>query len=44
VEQVEECVRLAREFTPLNEQQMVELSAKTKPIARQALFFRLMKR
>ncbi len=44
VEQVEECVRLAREFTPLNEQQMAELSAKTEPIARQALFFRLMKR
>jgi aryl-alcohol dehydrogenase-like predicted oxidoreductase len=44
VEQVEECVQLARDFTPLNEQQMAELTAKTEPIAKQALFFRLMKR
>ncbi|MGC2212601.1 MAG: aldo/keto reductase [Silvibacterium sp.] len=44
VEQVEECVQLAREFTPLNEKQMAELESKTEPIARQALFFRLMKR
>lgn len=38
--QVEENVRLAREFTPLNEQQMAALTARTEPIARQALFFR----
>ena len=44
VVQVEECVQLAREFTPLNVRQMTELTAKTEPIARQALFFRLMKR
>lgn len=44
VEQVEECVRMAREFTPLNEEQMVELADKTEPIAKQALFFRLMPR
>ena len=44
VEQVEECVQLAREFTPFNAKQMAELEAKTEPIARQALFFRLMKR
>jgi aryl-alcohol dehydrogenase-like predicted oxidoreductase len=44
VEQVEECVQLARDFTPLNQQQMAELAAKTEPIAKQALFFRLMKR
>lgn len=44
VAQVEECVQLAREFTPLSERQMTELEAKTEPIARQALFFRLMKR
>jgi len=44
VAQVEECVQLARDFTPLNDQQMAELTAKTEPIARQALFFRLMKR
>ena len=44
VEQVEECVQLAREFTPLSQRQMADLEAKTEPIARQALFFRLMKR
>jgi aryl-alcohol dehydrogenase-like predicted oxidoreductase len=44
VEQVEECVRLAREFTPFNDEQMVELADKTEPIAKQALFFRLMPR
>jgi hypothetical protein len=35
---------MAREFTPLNEEQMVELADKTEPIAKQALFFRLMPR
>jgi aryl-alcohol dehydrogenase-like predicted oxidoreductase len=44
VQQVEECVQLARAFTPLNEKQMAELADKTEPIARQALFFRMMKR
>jgi uncharacterized protein len=44
VAQVEECVQLARDFTPLNDAQMTELAAKTEPIAKQALFFRLMKR
>jgi hypothetical protein len=44
VEQVEECVQLARDFTPLNEKQMAALADKTEPIAKQALFFRLMKR
>jgi aryl-alcohol dehydrogenase-like predicted oxidoreductase len=44
VEQVEECVQYARSFTPLSEKQMAELEEKTKPIARQALFFRLMER
>lgn len=38
--QVEENVRLAREFTPLSEAQMEAISAKTEPVARQALFFR----
>jgi aryl-alcohol dehydrogenase-like predicted oxidoreductase len=38
--QVEENVRLAREFTPLSEAQLAELAAKTEPIKRQALFFR----
>jgi aryl-alcohol dehydrogenase-like predicted oxidoreductase len=44
VEQVDECVRLAREFTPLSERQMGELVEKTAPIAEQALFFRMMPR
>ena len=44
VEQVEECVQLARDYTPLSQRQMTELESKTEPIARQALFFRLMKR
>jgi aryl-alcohol dehydrogenase-like predicted oxidoreductase len=44
VQQVEECVQLARAFTPLSEKQMVELADKTEPIAKQALFFRMMKR
>lgn len=44
VAQVEECVQLARDFTPLNKAQMDSLTAKTEPIAKQALFFRLMPR
>src|ERR1700744_4334496 len=42
VQQVEECVHLARTFTPLNGAQMTALEAKVEPVARQALFFRLM--
>ena len=44
IEQVDECVRLAQEFTPLSEKQMTELAEKTEPIANQALFFRMMPR
>jgi aryl-alcohol dehydrogenase-like predicted oxidoreductase len=44
VQQVEECVHLARTFTPLNGAQMTALEAKVEPVARQALFFRLMPR
>lgn len=44
VEQVEECAELARAFTPLNQTQMAELEAKVEPVAKQALFFRLMER
>ena len=44
VEQVEECVELARSFTPLNQAQMTALEAKVEPVAKQALFFRLMPR
>ncbi|HEY8672030.1 MAG TPA: aldo/keto reductase [Terriglobales bacterium] len=44
VEQVEECVELARSFTPLNQAQMAALEAKVEPVAKQSLFFRLMER
>lgn len=44
VQQVEECVQLARSFTPLSERQMEELAKKVEPIANQALFFRMMPR
>jgi aryl-alcohol dehydrogenase-like predicted oxidoreductase len=44
VEQVEECVQFSRDFTPLSEKQMTALADKTAPIAKQALFFRLMER
>jgi hypothetical protein len=40
VAQLEENVKLAREFTPLSEPQLAALSARTGPIAQQALFFR----
>ncbi len=39
-QQVEENVKLAREFTPLSEAQMTAIASKTAPIAQQALFFR----
>lgn len=44
VEQVEECVELARSFTPLSQAQMSALEARVEPVAKQALFFRLMPR
>ena len=40
VEQLAENVQLARQFTPLSEQQLAGLAEKAEPIARQALFFR----
>jgi len=40
VAQLEENIRLAREFTPLNEDNMNVLTAKTAEIKQQALFFR----
>jgi aryl-alcohol dehydrogenase-like predicted oxidoreductase len=40
VEQLEQNVKWASEFTPLNEEQMAELERRTLPIARQALYFR----
>ncbi len=40
VEQLTENVRLAREFTPLTEQQRAAIAGKAAPLARDALFFR----
>jgi uncharacterized protein len=40
VAQLEENVKLARDFTPLSEQQLAALSLRTGPIAQDALFFR----
>jgi aryl-alcohol dehydrogenase-like predicted oxidoreductase len=44
VAQLEENVRLAREFTPLSEAQMAALAEKATPCAKQALFFRFFDR
>src|SRR5262252_6047949 len=44
IAQLEENVKLAREFTPLNQQQMAALSEKAQPVAKQALFFRFYER
>ena len=41
VAHVEEDVKIAREFTPLNAQQMAALAEKARPVAEQSLFFRL---
>jgi predicted aldo/keto reductase-like oxidoreductase len=41
VAHVEENVQIAREFTPLNAQQMAALAEKARPVAEQALFFRM---
>jgi aryl-alcohol dehydrogenase-like predicted oxidoreductase len=40
VEQLEENVQIARDFTPLNEERLDAIHAKTEPVKRQALFFR----
>ncbi len=40
VPQLEENVQLAKDFTPMNGQQLAELTARTEPIAKQALFFK----
>jgi aryl-alcohol dehydrogenase-like predicted oxidoreductase len=42
--QVEENVRLAREFTPLSEKQMIALEDEAEPVSGQALFFRIFQR
>ena len=40
VEQLEQNVKWASEFSPLSEQQMREIEYKTLPVVRQALYFR----
>jgi len=40
VAQIEEDVKIASEFSPLNEEQMKEIEFKTLPIVRQGLYFR----
>ncbi len=44
VAQLEQNVQLAREFTPLNQQQMAALSQKAEPVSKQSLFFRFYER
>lgn len=44
IQQLEENVRMAQEFTPLNETQMAKIAEKAQPVAKQALFFRFVKR
>jgi hypothetical protein len=44
VVQLEENVRLAREFKPLSEQQLASIAAKAEPVSKQALFFRFFER
>ena len=44
IAQVEQNVQLAREFTPLNQQQMMALNEKAQPVSKQALFFRFYER
>jgi aryl-alcohol dehydrogenase-like predicted oxidoreductase len=40
VQQLEENVQIAREFTPLSARQMAELNAAAEPVAKQSLFYR----
>jgi aryl-alcohol dehydrogenase-like predicted oxidoreductase len=42
--QLEENVQLARGFTPFNDKQMQELTARAEPVSKQALFFRFLER
>jgi len=44
IAQLEQNVQLAREFTPLNQQQMAALSEKAQPVSKQSLFFRFYER
>jgi uncharacterized protein len=40
IPQLDQNVQLAREFTPLSQQQMATLTAKAEPVSKQSLFFR----
>src|SRR6201993_1383784 len=40
IAQLEENVQLAREFTPLNEQQLAQLTERAEPVSKPSLFFR----
>jgi aryl-alcohol dehydrogenase-like predicted oxidoreductase len=44
IAQLEENVQLAREFTPLSQQQMAALTEKARPVSKQSLFFRFYER
>ena len=44
IAQLEENVNLAREFTPLSQQQMAGLTQKAEPVSKQSLFFRFYER
>jgi aryl-alcohol dehydrogenase-like predicted oxidoreductase len=44
IAQLEENVQLAREFTPLSQQQMASLTEKAQPVSKQSLFFRFYER
>ena len=44
IAQLEENVQLTREFTPLSEKQMLAIAERAGPVAKQAMFFRLMQR
>jgi aryl-alcohol dehydrogenase-like predicted oxidoreductase len=44
IQQLEENLALARDFTPLSEQQMAALAERAQPVSKQALFFRFVSR
>ena len=44
IPQLEENVQLARDFTPLSQQQMASLTEKVQPVSKQSLFFRFYER
>ena len=44
IQQLEENLALARDFTPLTEQQMASLEGRAQPVSKQALFFRFVTR